>query len=172
MPKGMQAIYSNSFSSGAGQLNFNNIPQTYTDLKIVVSQRNTGSGNYEPLAFRFDSSAAVYSNTAIGTDGSTPTSQRVGASAYMSYNGYLNVASNGATANTFGLYELYIPNYTSSAFKQVIIDAVTENNNSAAHCDLGAGLYASNSPITFVQIGGYATSPNTATSITIYGISR
>ena len=172
MPKGMQAIYSNSFSGGAGTLNFNNIPQTYTDLKIVVLQRNTGGGNYEPLAFRFDSTASVYTNTAVGTDGSTPTSQRVTASAYMSYNGYLNVPSNGATANVFGCYELYIPNYANSAFKQISIDAVTENNNAAAHCDFGAGLYAVNTPITFFQVGGYATNPNTATTITIYGISR
>jgi hypothetical protein len=171
MPKGMQAIYTNSFSGGVGQLNFFNIPQTFTDLKIVVSQRNTGGGAWEPLAFRFDGGDFFYSNTAIGGDGSSPASTRVGASGYMSYNGYINVGSGGATANAWGIYELYIPNYTNNLFKQVIIDAVTENVGSAS-TGLGAALYRFGAPITFLQVGGYATSPATGTSITIYGISR
>jgi hypothetical protein len=70
MPKGMQAIYSQTFSGGAGQVNFNNIPQTYTDLKVVVSQRNGSANSYEPMAFRFNSTDSVYTNTAAYGDGS------------------------------------------------------------------------------------------------------
>ena len=172
MPKGMQAIYSNSFSGGVGTINFNNIPQTYTDLKILVSQRNSSGGAYEPLAFRFGSGDAVYSSTAVFGDGSAAQSARVGAAnGYLSYNGGLAVTGGTATANTFGIYEVYIPNYTGTQFKQFTIDAVTENVG-AAHCDLGAGLFLSNSPITFLQVGGYTAQPVTGTSISIYGISR
>ena len=60
---------------------------------------------------------------------------------------------------------------TSNLFKQFTIDAVTENQGNA-HVDLGAGLYRSNLPITFVQIGGYTGTPAALTSITLYGISR
>lgn len=166
----MQAIYSQTFG-GAGQLNFNNIPQTYTDLKIVVSQRNASSNLYEPLAFRFDSDAAVYSNTAAYGDGSSSSSFRSAGNAYLSYNGGLTVNGNNSSANVFGNYEVYIPNYTSNLFKQFTIDAVTENQGSA-HCDLGAGLYRSTAPIKFVQIGGYSQAPVSGSSVTIYGISR
>jgi hypothetical protein len=172
MPKGMEAIYSNSFSGGVGTLNFFNIPQTYTDLKIVVSQRNSSGNLYEPLAFRFDSGAGIYSSTAAFGDGSSAMSNRAANGGYLSYNGGLSVTGNNATANTFGIYEVYIPNYSGTGFKQFTIDAVTENNGGAAHCNMGAGLYSSNTPITFLQIGGYTGSPFTATSITIYGISR
>lgn len=171
MPKGMQAIYSNSFTGGAGQLNFNNIPQNYTDLKIVVSQRNGSANLYEPLAFRFDNSGSVYSNTAIGGDGSAANSSRNSSAAYLSYNGNISVVGGNATANVFGIYEVYIPNYSGTAFKQFTIEAVTSHIGNA-HCDLGSGLYLSNAPITFIQVGGYTVAPVTGTSVTIYGISR
>lgn len=173
MPKGMQIIYRQIASGSAGQYNLNNIPQTYTDLKLVVSQRNASANLYESLAFRFDaSSGSLYSNTSVYGDGSGISSNRVGGSDYLSYNGGLVVTGGNATANTFGSYEVYIPNYTSSAFKQFTIDAVTENNGANAHTDLAAGLYRSNAPITFIQIGGYTAQPAQYTSITLYGISR
>ena len=172
MPKGMQAIYTNTFAGNvSGQVNFNNIPQTYTDLKIVVSQRNSSANLYEPLAFRFNSGDSVYSTTAVYGDGSSPSSFRSANGGYLSYNGGLSVTGNNATANVFGIYEVYISNYTSNLFKQFTIDAVTENQGNA-HVDLGAGLYRSNLPITFVQIGGYTGTPAALTSITLYGISR
>lgn len=172
MPKGMQAIYTNTFAGNvSGQLNFFNIPQTYTDLKIVVSQRNNSGNIGEPLAFRFDSGDSIYSNTSVFSDSSNLQSTRVGASGYLSYNGGLTVNGNNSTANTFGSYEVYITNYTGTAFKQFTIDAANEHNG-AAQSALGAGLYRSNAPITFVQIGGYTGVPLSGTSITIYGISR
>jgi hypothetical protein len=170
MPKGMQAIYSQTFA-GSGQLNFNNIPQTYTDLKIVVSQRNGSANLYESLAFRFDSGDSVYSNTSLTGDGAGVSSSRVGASGYLSYNGGLNVNGGNSTANVFGNYEVYIPNYTSTLFKQFTIDAVTEHIGNA-HCDLGSGLYRSNAPIKFVQVGGYTVGPTSGSTVTLYGISR
>lgn len=170
MPKGMQAIYSQTFASN-GQANFYNIPQTYTDLKIVVSQRNGSSNLYESLAFRFDSTASVYTATFIYGDGSSAASGRVSASAYFSY-GSMSVNGGNSTANSFGSYEIYIPNYTSTMQKQFTVDCVTTNNGSAAHADLVSGLYNSNSPITFFQVGGYTIQPVAGTTVTIYGISR
>lgn len=171
MPKGMQAIYSNVFNSNS-QISFNNIPQTFTDLKIVVSQRNGSANLYEALAFRFDSTDASYSHTSLSGDGSSTFSSRVSAgNGYFSYNGQMAVVGGNASANVFGNYELYIPNYTSSQFKAFTIDGVTENNGNAISYS-GAGLYRTNAPITFFQVGGYTVSPVNGSTVSIYGISR
>jgi hypothetical protein len=173
MPKGMQPIYTRVFSAGVGAVSLNNIPQTYTDLKVVVSQRNGTSSNVaENLAIRFDDSNTVYSNTVMYGSGSGVASSRSSANGFISYTTGLFINGGTSTANTFAQYEVYIPNYTSNIFKQFTIDAVTENNATEAYASLSAGLYRNISPITKVFVQGYSVSASDNTTVTIYGIAK
>lgn len=176
MPKGMQPLlsYTVTATSVTG-INLSNIPQTYTDLLIKASLRTVGSaGNVEPIVLAINQDTfTVYSMTTVGYDGSSTTSYRTNNNAYLSYHGQLSQNSPGSTANTFSVTELYIPNYRSSKYKQIIIDSVAEGNSTTASVGFGSGLHRSTVPVTGLKIVAYTGSGLAQnTTISVYGISR
>ena len=133
-------------SGGAASVTFSNIPQTYTDLKVVTSFRGTTAQVYEITALRFNGLNANLSSRTLEGSGSAASSLN---------NGYIYLGSGdgaSATANTFGSIEAYIPNYTSSNQKSVSIDAVGENNATTIYMQLTAGLWANTAAITSIEI--------------------
>jgi hypothetical protein len=170
----MTPIYTQTVGSGGvGTVVFNNIPQIYTDLYIIASIRsNTGSPT-EPLTVQLTDGSSTYSTTSLGVSGTTPGSSKTSNNAYMSYNGYIQQGGNTATANTFSSTSLYIPSYTSSTNKAVIIDTAPENNSSAWQGGLGAGLYRTTSGITRVLFAPYTgTLIMQHSSFSLYGIKK
>jgi len=88
------------------------IPQTYTDLKIVISARSSYVTDPDVNIYaKFNGSSTGYSSRAVFGNGS-------GAFSYSSttagYTGLINASA--ATASTFGSTEIYIPNYTSTNY--------------------------------------------------------
>lgn len=120
------------------------IPQTYTDLKVVYSCRN--SNIYNEVHFRFNGSNANYSAKILSGNGSTASSFN-GSSTEMQ--GAMSIPS-GNTASTFANGEIYISNYTSSNNKSVSIDSVQENNGTTAIAQLTAGLWSNTNAINSI----------------------
>jgi hypothetical protein len=167
----MQPIYTQTVGSGgATSITFNSIPQTFTDLKLVMSSRTAGANNFFDPSLQFNNDASsVYSYTQLyGTGSGSATSDR--ASNFAKFPLWQNGSSS--TSNTFGNYECYIPNYTSSNFKQVIIDAVTENNASTALSMLVAGLWRSTSAISTMNISSSSNAFQQYTTFSLYGITK
>ena len=170
MPKGMQAIYTQNASGSAATITFNNIPQTYTDLKVVVGGRGGQAQVYQQTYYRFNGDAGTnYSATSIQGTGSGTGSYRESAQTRGS-GGLLNGST--ATANSFGNLEFHIPNYTSGIFKQVWIEYINETNGVAAYQGLEAGVYRSSAPITSLEINTFGAALAASTTVTLYGISR
>lgn len=149
----MQPIYTQTLGSG-GALNvvFNNIPQTFTDLKVVVSSRSTGSSLDGVYLMPNAGGSTLFSITALYGSGS------LGTGSYRSSNtsvgGFATENGTGSTANTFINAEAYIPNYTGSNFKSWISDSVSEDNSTGGQATvrLFAGLYRSTAAITSLTI--------------------
>ena len=166
----LQPIYTQTVGSGgAGSVTFNNIPQTFTDLKLVTSTRSNASGALDTLGFQFNNdTTSSYSMTRLYGSGSSTNSDR-----YTSNNGAPFDVLDGstATANTFGNAEYYIPNYTSSNYKQFTNDAVSENNATAAYQLLEAGLWSKTNAITSIKlaVGTYFVQYST---FSLYGVLR
>lgn len=166
----LQPIYTQTVGAGGtGGVTFNNIPQTFTDLMIVGSSRAAFAVESIAGALRFNGDTANnYSDTAI----SNASSSRNSNNSFM-YAWY-SVGSTG-TANTFGNGMAYIPNYTSSNFKQVIGDYVPEGNISSFTTGLGllAGLWRNTAAITSITCfpGGGSTFTQ-YTTFSLYGILR
>ena len=158
-------------SGGASSIDFNNIPQGYTDLKIVCSTRSDSPNVYEYNAIRFNgNSSAIYTQRHVRGSGTTATSGTdTNATAIPPQMG----TGGGATSNTFSNTEFYIPNYTSSNNKSVSIDSVGENNATAAYAGLNAAIWASSNSITSATIfpldGPNFVQHSTAT---LYGIRK
>lgn len=173
----MQPIYTQTVGAGGvAGISFNNIPQTFTDLKVVCSVRASRTAQtWDATGFQFnDDATGNYSGTLLyaGASGSGAASINVANQGAISLNLYSSTVS--ATANTFGNGELYIPNYRSSNFKSVIGDSVAETNGTADWIiGLGAGLWRSTSAINKINV--YPVSGGTFlqySTITLYGITK
>lgn len=147
------------------------IPQTFTDLLIVVSARTNRSGQVDDqLKLNFNGSTSGYSERGLGGNGSG-TFSFIGAVSTSIPDALWTTASN-ATANTFGNAYAYIPNYRSGNAKSVSTDSVTENNATAASQAIIAGLWTGTAAITSIvlsPLNGSLILQNSSASL--YGIT-
>jgi hypothetical protein len=168
----MQPIYTQTVATSGATVYFNNIPQTFTDLQLLISGRGGEATvtNLIYLQFNGVGAAGSYSTTRLSASGSAAYSDRSsGASGDYFYAG-LSAEAN-ATASTFGSTSIYIPNYTGNQYKQVISDSVGENNATATGMTLGAGLIISTSPITSMIVGIFGGFVANST-VSLYGITK
>jgi hypothetical protein len=170
----MQPIYTQTVGAGgAGSITFNNIPQGFTDLKVVISARTTLSG-FDNLMLRFngDTTVSNYSTTGMYGNGSINASERV-------LNFYTFSFAPGSlpnalsTASAFGNLEAYIANYSSGNLKQIMSDNTAENNVDFDYVrnSLGASAYRSSTPITSISVFSFGNMAQ-HTTVTLYGISN
>ena len=173
----MQPIYTQTIGAGgANTVAFNNIPQTFTDLQIVVSARSTAP-SFDNLRLRFNNdSSALYSTTVAAGDGFASFSERLSSGSNIFIFDYASgsLPNASSTANVFSNLTAYIPNYTGTNFKQVISDSGTENNQPAefVRLALGAGLYRSTNAITRIDVSVFGPSYAQHSTITLYGITK
>lgn len=131
-------------SGGAANITFSSIPQTGTDLLVVLSGRVTTDG---AVGIYFNGSNSSLTNRFLRGSGSAASSNSA------SVIGYIGESSvDGQTANTFGNVSVYIPNYTGSTNKSFSVDAVSENNATSAYQTLVAGLWSSTAAITSLTL--------------------
>jgi hypothetical protein len=167
----MKLIESKALATAAASIEFTSIPQTYTDLVILLSQRSTGLTDFSQIVIRFNSdSGANYSRRILTGDGSV--AQTFSSSGDTSSRIAFTTPSN-ATSNTFGNARIYIPNYTSSVAKSVSSDSVAENNATNAAQGLHSALYSGTSAITsfsLFDVGG--TNFAIGTTASLYGVLK
>ena len=165
-------INSNVLSSSAASVTFSSIPATYTDLVVRISARCDNGGNQNNLRIQFNSdSSSNYSETMVYGNGSAASSFRV--SSQTNILEALVVDGNGATANTFGSLEMYIPSYTVSQNKPISTFAVQENNTTGAFIYATADLWRNNATISSIYIEAGATvNLLSGSSFYLYGISN
>jgi len=160
----LQTIYANSGS--VASILFSSIPQTYTDLVVKVSTRDTGASQH--MFFDLNGTAPTgFSNTLLFGDGSSTYSQR-------RTDGLLTFTNetSSSTANTFNSMDFYIPNYTSSNYKQIILDSVTEQNGSGAYSNLMAILWRNTAAINSIGLGAAGTAFAQYSKFSLYGVLR
>jgi hypothetical protein len=153
-------------SGGASNVTFSNIPQTYTDLKIVVSARGTTSGNTESIRVLPNGSSTSLTYLQL---------QGTGAAAFSGTGTYWylgEMPANSATSSTFGSAEVYIPNYTGSNNKSASSDNVQENNTTTAYANLNALLWSSSTAISSLTIQPNSNNFAQYSTFYLYGISN
>lgn len=136
-------------AGGAANMSFSNIPQTYTDLKIVISARNSNAGTDATrvqLRFNGASTDANLTFRRLYGNGSSAASDS-GSTGHIAWSN-----QSGSTANTFSNIEVYIPNYANSNPKSFSADGGNENNQIQAYFGMFADLWNSTSPITSITI--------------------
>lgn len=135
-------------AGGIANIEFTSIPQTYTDLVLVSSIRESrtdaGSAAGVSWTLRFNtlttnqSQRSLYYNTTTITTG-----------ADTSFFMWSNTGAD--TSNTFASGQIYISNYTDSIFKSISSEQFGENNG-ASGGRINAGLWSSTDAITSIQM--------------------
>lgn len=138
-------------AGGAASIDFTSIPQTYTDLTVVVSGRTANADIFDQLLMKFNGSATGYSVKWLVGNGSLASSSGGSAMSFL-YAGYQDGANN--TASTFGNTVITIPNYTGSAAKTTSSDSVFEHNATTATAINGVfgGLWSGTAAITSISL--------------------
>jgi len=161
----VKLIQTTTLTSSQDFVTLLNIPQSFTDLYIVISARTALSSPIQQTVFAWFNNGSNLTHRILFGTGSTASS---GASTDLIW----FAPTAAATANTFGNTTFYVPNYTSSSNKSVSIDSVIENNATASYQAIVAGLWSNTAAIT--QFNIYSAGQNfvAGTTVSIYGILK
>ncbi len=154
-------------AAGASSVTFSGIPQTgYTDLVLKGSPRDsTSGGGASAVKVQFNASALNFTSRWLYGDGTS-------AASATSQPRLVGVApGTGYTANTFGNFEFYIPNYTSSNYKSGSSDNVLENNATDVNMGFNAVLWSDTAAITSITLTTDANFVQYSTFY-LYGVAK
>jgi hypothetical protein len=156
-------------TAGQAAVSFTSIPQTYTDLLLVMSMRNANGGSTS-APVTFNGSSSGYTNRIMRGLGNTADSY-VGSTTYIES---FNQQASTATANTYSNTQLYIPNYAGATNKSISVDATLDQNTASGYpfCDIVASLWSSTAAITSITITGDTNGFSVNSSATLYGITK
>ena len=166
MPNTHLLIQTITVDTATATMDFTSIPQTYTDLKLLVSGRVTQSGGTD-LLIDFNGSTTGFTRKIIYSDD------------YSTISGYTDsarsfgiVGGSSYTANVFSINEIYIPNYTGSNNKVASGMSHTENNATAANFQITGHTWNNTAAITRVTVNVSGTTFVQHTTASLYGIKN
>ena len=146
----MQLVSTVTLASPASSISFTGIPQTATDLLLVISLRNDTSNTGSFVITFNNNSSNLSARTLFGNGSSVSSLSRTD----LLVLGGTNDPSH--TANTFSNQSVYIPNYSGATAKSVSIDSVRENNATLGTQNIIAGLWNDTAAITSIQIANFS----------------
>ena len=160
-----QLIEAKTLTTTTASITFSSIPQTYTDLLVLVSARGDAGGQRD-CYISFNGSTSNFSNRFIEMSNniisSGTTARYIGP-----------VSGTTTTANVFSNAAIYIPNYTGSTYKSFSGDFVAENNAQGTNAiDLSAQLWSDTAAITSVGFAPSSGSFIQYSTFYLYGIKN
>lgn len=171
----MQPIYTVNLTPANGQFAFNNIPQNYTDLKVVISFKanDTSSGSYLIGTVNGDTGTNYSYTMLFQSIIDYGTSVIAARGANETYHAWARLATNATTwGGAYSTMEIDYPNYRLNTFKQMHAGLSNPSNSSTTYSSAQyAHLWRNSSPITSLQFGAPVGYVNGSTA-TLYGISR
>jgi hypothetical protein len=163
-------------AGGVATVTFNNIPQTFTHLRLEIyarTTRATGGNDWDSTRFNGDT-ATNYSVTYFITSGSTASSSRASSLTSTQLGTFSNATAN-FPANTFGSATAYILDYTSSNNKQIVSETTTATNvnTTTAVQQVFASLWRNSAAITSISLSS-ANGANWVqySTFSLYGILK
>lgn len=153
-------------SGGSASIQFTSIPQTFTDLVVLISGRTDRTVDTDSIKIEVNSNTSSYTWLYLLANNSVASS----ATAQRAY-----VNSDYNDASTFGSAQIYIPSYTNSSYnKSFSIETVSENNSTdKAQTELLSQLWSNTSAITSIQLSPqFGSNWKQYSTATLYGIKN
>jgi hypothetical protein len=141
---------------------FSSIPQDYTDLLLLVSDRSDRAATNDAIIMKLN--------------GTTSTGRRLFGSGTTVTSTASPDPLDAANTDASGIYsniQFYIANYASTTqYKSWSADGVEESNATGAYQSITAGLYSSNSAVTSITLEPETgTNFKAGSSFTLLGIT-
>ena len=157
-------------TQSAASVIFDNLPASgYTDLKVVISGRSSRSNPTDTLFMKINGTSTTYANRRIYGFASTAGSDNYASTSGMDVGG---ITGNTATANTYSSQEVYVPNYTSSSYKTISYDGVSENNSSSGNfLVMQATLWSNTAAITSLTFQADVGNLMSGSTFSLYGVA-
>jgi hypothetical protein len=161
MPATYDKIESQTLGSTQSTVTFTTIPQTYTDLVLIINPIITTGSKDVCVQFNGDA-ASNYSNTILSGDGSSASSARLSGQVriFLDYFAVVNTARSNRVVN--------IMNYSNATTNKTVLSRA---NNAGAGVDAIVGLWRNTAAITSMvlnaQTGGTF---DVGSTFTLYGI--
>jgi hypothetical protein len=148
------------------------IPQTYTDLLVVVSARSLRTEREDSVLFRYNGDSATNYRTANLSAFMTFLESTVNTTRDHARAESCITAAN-ATSNMFGNLDIYIPNYRSSVSKMSYAHGGAEHNGTETGRSIYGSKWLGTGAITYITLTT-ASGTNFITNSTfyLYGISN
>jgi hypothetical protein len=155
----MQLISSITVGAGGStSMTFSSIPQTFTDLNLVVSARSLAGGFNGLLYLEINADVSVnYTDRNVQGNGASVSSGTNTAIPQFTLGRH---SGSSSTANSFGSTSVLLPNYTGSANKTISCESVSEHNDTQTFQFIVAGTFPKTTAITSLRLfdngGGFA----------------
>jgi len=160
-------IEAKTLTTTTASVTFTSIPATYTDLLIKASVRDNRAGEtVTNVRLLFNNSSSNFTTRRLFGNGTTANGDTAAAGDFGVEPG------NNATANTFGNFEMYIPNYAGSNYKSYSTDTVSEDNATLSFTTLIAGLWSQSAAINEINIAPVSASFVSGSTFYLYGIKN
>lgn len=157
-------------SGGTSTIDFQTIPQTYDDLILMVSARNSYAGVADDILLRFNNTTTLRTSRYLYGNGGG-----VGSSGVLSVSvndgiGLQNSATS--TASSFGSCRIQITQYRGSNYKSITAKSITTTATGVMYQVLAGGIWSSTSGITSIQLVPASGTFVEHSSASLYGISN
>jgi hypothetical protein len=154
-------ISTQTLGTATSSVTFTSIPQTYTDLVLVVNHSTTGSN--PSIVARFNSdTASNYSRTRLAGDGSAVNTNRGSSETTLGLSTYV-----GSPPTAVGTMICNILNYANSTTYKTCL---TRNNAAAYGTEASVTLWRSTASVTSVNVSVDSSTFATGSTFTLYGI--
>lgn len=160
-----ESIATTTATTASPAVTFSSIPQTFTDLILVVSIRANSTPTSFGTGIRFNSdTGSNYSRTVLYGSGSSAVSFRDTSQTRIFY------SAGSTTASQFNLIRLNIQDYSNTTTYKTIVG---RNDDLSDVTSVSASLWRSTSAITSITVTPFddnSTGFATGSSFTLYGI--
>ena len=157
-----EPISTQTLGTAIADIYFTSIPQTYTDLVLVISSK---SASFQQIGYRLNSDNGTnYSHTQLAGTGASAVSQRQSGETYAKLNWY------GGSGNQWGVTIAHFMNYSNTTTYKTCIS----RGNVLAEftgADATVSLWRNTSAITAINVLGQGgANYSVGSTFTLYGI--
>lgn len=157
MPATYEPIATQTLGSAAASVTFSSIPNTYTDLVLVI---NGGTAGVTDLCIRFNSDTGTnYSRTQLRGTGSAADSERNTSTSRIVIGSIYTTFTTSAIIN--------IQNYSNTTTYKTAISRIGQADG---YVIASVGLWRSTAAISTVLVNGDGTNLSSGSTFTLYGI--
>ena len=164
MPATYEKIQSTTLGSAASTITFSSIPNTFTDLRLVIVCTTSAETN---MCLQFnDITTTVYSGTFLRGNGASATSGKL-----TNWDSVVLDTPTSTSTTIPHLFTADIFSYAGSTNKSVL-GTMSADRNGSGGVNASVSLWRNTAAITKITIYGAGANLNAGTTATLYGILK